>query len=510
MDELALPPPIASPLPVAQRLLSDERLARLVSRGNAQAFATLYARHQRALAGYCRAIVRDEQDAQDALQNAMMHALGALQAGERELKVRPWLYRIAHNESVSLLRRRRVAERLPDDEEIPGHDAVEVALETRERLTQLVADLQTLAERQRAALVMRELSGLSAEEIAAALGTSPGAAKQTLFEARCALHELAEGRAMECDAVQRLVSERDGRVLRGRRVRAHLRACATCRAFRGSIELRTADLRAFLPPLPALGAAGLAARVLGGAHGGAGAGSAGAGAVGGGALGGGLAGSGSLALKALTGVALVTAASAGTVELTSAARTSHHRHAVPAPHRAEALAPAATWALGAGVALGGELPSGRSRHRGTSVRSTDGVAGMPSVGATLPAATVPTMPGPQAATPSSPSSDASAPQGSGDQSSSGSGGNGTDPAGGGSGSASHAPPAQAPSAPPAQVPGQTPSGGHAVPPQDPGPPASGGGDPSPSSPGNSGEHSHTADPPSHPTPPVDPPASHGG
>jgi hypothetical protein len=45
---------------------------------------------------------------------------------------------------------------------------------------------------------MRELSGLSIEEIAAALSVSPGAAKQTLFEARSSLHELAEGRAMEC------------------------------------------------------------------------------------------------------------------------------------------------------------------------------------------------------------------------------------------------------------------------------------------------------------------------
>jgi RNA polymerase sigma factor (sigma-70 family) len=501
MDELALSPPIASPLPVAQRLLSDERLARLVSRGNAQAFATLYARHQRALAGYCRAIVRDEQDAQDALQNAMMHALGALQAGERELKVRPWLYRIAHNESVSLLRRRRAAESLSEGEEIPGHDAVEVALETRERLTQLVADLQTLSERQRAALVMRELSGLSAEEIAAALGTSPGAAKQTLFEARCALHELAEGRAMECDAVRQLVSEHDGRVMRGRRVRAHLRACASCRAFRGSIELRTADLRAFLPPLPALGAAGLAARLLGGAHGGAGAGSTGAGA-----LGGGLLGSGSLAVKALTGVALLTAVSAGTVELTTATHTHRAHHALTA-RQAEALAPAATRPLETKSALDSWAagPAGRGAQRRASARSGGGAAqASPIAGTSLPPATpdaaVPVARNAPTAADPAPASSSFGSSGSPSVASHGSSGSGGG-AGGGSGSTPHAPRTQPPSAPPAQVPGQAPSGGHADPPANPGPPATGGGVP-----GSGAEHSHAGDAPDDHAPPA---GSHG-
>ena len=81
------------------------------------------------------------------------------------IELRPWLYRVARNESISLLRRRRtVAE--PDEALLPSQPAADVTFEARERLRTLVADLAALPERQRSALVMRELSGLKYEEIA--------------------------------------------------------------------------------------------------------------------------------------------------------------------------------------------------------------------------------------------------------------------------------------------------------------------------------------------------------
>jgi len=86
----------------------------------------------------------------------------------------------------------------------------------RAALTQLVADLEQLTDRQRGALVMRELSGLTHAEIDAALALDPGAAKQTIFEARRSLGEFAKGRAMSCDDVCRAISDGGGRSLRGR------------------------------------------------------------------------------------------------------------------------------------------------------------------------------------------------------------------------------------------------------------------------------------------------------
>lgn len=338
MSDIALPRDRVPGLPLGGRLLGDERLAKLAGRGDERAFAQLYERHHQAIYRYCRSIVRNDQDAQDAMQSAMMRAYAALRSQERELAVKPWLFRIAHNESISILRKRRPQDELGDLHEQPDA-GIEGTLETRERLATLLADLQTLPERQRGALLMRELSGLSIEQIAGALDMSPGAAKQALFEARNSLHELSEGRAMPCESVREAISQRDGRVLRSRRIRSHLSACEDCREFRAAIGARSADLAALAPPLPASAAGALLARLLahGGGHAGGGAAVASSGAssgtLGSGTLGPAAAGSGtslaghaataSLLSKGVAGVAALAIAAAGTAHFASS--SSHHR-----------------------------------------------------------------------------------------------------------------------------------------------------------------------------------------
>ena len=92
---------------------------------------------------------------------------------ERRIALRPWLYRVAHNEAVTILRQRAGvvdSDRVPDPT-VAGADS---EAEARERLRDLVADLDQLPERQRGALVMRELSGLTYAEIATALGDLHG------------------------------------------------------------------------------------------------------------------------------------------------------------------------------------------------------------------------------------------------------------------------------------------------------------------------------------------------
>jgi hypothetical protein len=225
--------------------------------------------------------------------------LRALPGEERRIELKPWLYRIAHNESIDLLRRRRDTGELPAELPAPGAGlAEEVAV--RERLRRLIADLDELPERQRETLVMRELAGLDFAEIGAALGTSSAVARQTVYEARLSLRQMDEGREMSCETVARALSDGDGRVTRRRDVRAHLRTCAACRSFREGIEGRQRDFAA-LSPLPAVAAAGLLQSLLGG-HGAAGGGLAAA-------LGGGAAKSvgTSAALKGVATVAVVAA-----------------------------------------------------------------------------------------------------------------------------------------------------------------------------------------------------------
>lgn len=244
--------------------LGDRRLARLAAKGDPRAFAAIYERHHQDVFRYCRSITGNAEDASDALQSTMAAALRALPGERREIALRPWLFRIAHNESVAIIRRRASYVELTDTE-APAAQGPYAVASMRERLTGLVADLQELPERQRGAIVMRELIGLDYGEIAAALNVSGGAARQAVFEARLALSQSDEGREMACDAARRSISARDGRVLRGRRMRAHMRGCTRCTQFSEQLGARRSVLPSLLPPLPA--AAGVA--ILGGLVGGA-------------------------------------------------------------------------------------------------------------------------------------------------------------------------------------------------------------------------------------------------
>jgi RNA polymerase sigma factor (sigma-70 family) len=295
----------------------DERLAQLVAGGSEPAFVALYESYYDQLYRYCRSIVRDDSDAQDAVQSTLTGAFAALRRGRRDAPLRPWLFRIAHNESVSVLRRRRPEEQL--SELLPDRTgSTEDRVEQRERLALLMADLHALPERQRGALVMRELNDLSHEQIAIALRTSVGAAKQAIFEARRALLEFAEGRTMACEDIQRTISDADGRALRRRRVRAHLRDCPACAAFAAAIPARRAALQAAAAPLPATAAYNLLARALEGVtkEAATGAGSvikSGAGKTAGAML----------ASKALAGVVIVTSAAVGTKATATVPRFPH-------------------------------------------------------------------------------------------------------------------------------------------------------------------------------------------
>jgi RNA polymerase sigma factor (sigma-70 family) len=244
------------------RLLSDERLTRRAVGGDERAFAAIFRRYHQPLYRFCLAIVGNPEDAQDALQNTMMKVLRALPGEERKIELKPWLYRIAHNESIDLLRRRRETRQLDAEQAAPGYGLAE-DVATRERLRGLLSDLRELPERQREVLVMRELAGLDFEEIGSALGTSDAVARQTLYEARQSLRQMEEGREMNCDEVTRALSDGDGRVLRRRDVRAHLRSCSSCRAFREEIEGRRHDLAA-ISPLPAAAVAGMLQGLVGG------------------------------------------------------------------------------------------------------------------------------------------------------------------------------------------------------------------------------------------------------
>lgn len=288
----------------------EERITARASDGDAAAFAAIFNRYHQDLYRYCRSILRDSDDAEDALQSTMLSALRSLPGERREISLRPWLFKVAHNHAISILRARRREVGLDPalaDLQAAGREA---DVEARGRLRRLLEDLELLTERQRAALTLRELSGLSFEEIGEALTIAPQAARQAVYEARLALRDLEEGREMQCDAVCELISAGDRRALRARRVRAHLRACASCRAFSNAIARRRADLAALAPPLGIVTAAGLLHSILASA----GAGTAGASAAAGVLGAGGKGFSAALAAKAAGSIVAATAIGIGAAD----------------------------------------------------------------------------------------------------------------------------------------------------------------------------------------------------
>ncbi|HET9161861.1 MAG TPA: sigma-70 family RNA polymerase sigma factor [Solirubrobacterales bacterium] len=245
---------------------SDRRLARRASNGDRRAIATIFERYQRELYGFCLGLLGEPQDAQDALQNTMVKILRALPGEEREIALRPWLYRIAHNEAIELRRSRHPTQAL-DGYLVDEQPSVTERAEQREQLEWLLNDLGDLPERQRTVLVMRELSGLDFAEIGAALDTTGAVIRQSLYEARRNLEQMDRGRSLRCEAVIGVLSDADGRITRRRDIRAHLRDCPDCRRFRDAIDRREGVL-ATLPPLPATVAAAGTARATPGGSGG--------------------------------------------------------------------------------------------------------------------------------------------------------------------------------------------------------------------------------------------------
>jgi RNA polymerase sigma factor (sigma-70 family) len=170
----------------ALRTQPDRRLVTLVREGYENAFEEIVRRYDKALTRYAAAIVGGR--AEDVIQDAFAKALLALRRDGAEIELRPWLFRIVRNTALNDLRDSPPTAAELADVIATGSSPAEV-LERREELTDLMRRLQSLPEAQRAAIVMRELEGLSHDEIAAALGMSGGGARQAIYRARQALRD---------------------------------------------------------------------------------------------------------------------------------------------------------------------------------------------------------------------------------------------------------------------------------------------------------------------------------
>lgn len=335
------------------KLQGDEKLIAMARSGNPGAFEAIVDRYQGRLLGFCRQMLGSTEDAEDVLQEVFVNAYRAMLADEREINLRPWLYRIARNRCLNHLRKPS-ADAQESMDMVPEVEAASTAekVHNREEFRQIISDVNKLPETQRSALLLREMDALSYEEIAAAMETTVPSVKSLLVRARISLAEASQARLLTCGEVRVELSEAaEGLRKVSAPVRRHVRECEECADFRSQVRSNEKMLAALFPVAPLLAFKGFIASKLG-LGGGSAAGSAAAGsaAAGGGAaaaggaasgisaaIGGSSAASGLGGLGGAIGGAIGTKAVAGVV--TAAVLTAGAAVELPKEHHSAPVTP---------------------------------------------------------------------------------------------------------------------------------------------------------------------------
>jgi RNA polymerase sigma-70 factor (ECF subfamily) len=186
----------------------DQPLLERLRRGDAAAYETLVRDHSGRMFATIRRILRNEEDARDALQDAFLSAYRGLASFAGDARLSTWLHRVAVNAALMKLRSKKSVQEKPIDDLFPrfddtGHEftpnepwsesAEELAskAETRALVRRLIDELP---ETYRTALVLRDIEELSTEEVARQLEVTQNAVKIRIHRARQALRALLDAR----------------------------------------------------------------------------------------------------------------------------------------------------------------------------------------------------------------------------------------------------------------------------------------------------------------------------
>jgi RNA polymerase sigma-70 factor (ECF subfamily) len=249
----------------------DEKLVRRAQKGDKAAFAELFTRYEGRIFGYIYRMVGDRAWAEDIAQEAFIQAHQYLNRLGPPYDFKSWVYRIAGNLALDGLRRYRHQVPLPDWDGgeatgvEPADQRREGAPEDQVRLAEVRAavwrTIHQLPDSYRQVLVLREIDGLSYNEIAAALELSLDVVRVTLHRARLQFRDLYEIQAMvqegrmACqeldDLLSAYVDDELDRATR-KRVKAHIKVCPACQKKRRELLAVGGLLAALVPVFPPL------------------------------------------------------------------------------------------------------------------------------------------------------------------------------------------------------------------------------------------------------------------
>jgi len=188
----------------AEEPQADRDLVERARQGDREAFGTLVRRHQGRAFNLAYQMVRNREDALDISQEAFARAYTSLASFKGEASFTTWLHRIVVNLAIDNLRRTRRSgttayndtRALPEEQEAEpsAPDDPAVALENKQVRVLLASGIAKLPPAQRAVLVLREIEGMSYEEIARAVGCNLGTVMSRLFYARRKLQQMLRSR----------------------------------------------------------------------------------------------------------------------------------------------------------------------------------------------------------------------------------------------------------------------------------------------------------------------------
>jgi len=169
----------------ALKLQSDERLVKLAREAHEPAFEAIVERYRGPLERYA-ARMTGPCRAEDLVQHAFTRLYLFLCEDERDLVLGPWLYRVTRNAAINAARERSHEQISENYDGVPQPPQV---AEQRAHLRLVMGGLADLPERQRVAMIRRELEGRSYDEVAAELGVSGVGARQLVSRARIRLRD---------------------------------------------------------------------------------------------------------------------------------------------------------------------------------------------------------------------------------------------------------------------------------------------------------------------------------
>jgi len=196
LDPTAPPsPPAGSGSPTPPRT-ADRPDADILAMDPADALAELTRRHADAVYRVALSVTRSDEQAEDVAQDALLKAWQALPTFRSDAPLKNWLLRITHNTAISALRKRRDIQLDPLDlpeAPAPAHLSVEARVEDRVSIDAFEDALRQLDDLSRSVVVLREVEGMSYEEISQVLDVPLPTVKTRLLRARRLLATALEG-----------------------------------------------------------------------------------------------------------------------------------------------------------------------------------------------------------------------------------------------------------------------------------------------------------------------------